>query len=760
MGEVYRAHDGRLGRDVAIKVLSADVSSDSERRQRFDREARAIAALNHPHICAVHDIGQENNLAYLVMELLDGESLASRLERGPLPPEEALQSGITAVETLGVVHRHGLIHRDLKPANIFLSEHGLKLLDFGLARSLTPSPDTALTHDGFILGTPRYLAPEQIRGGDVDHRTDIFAVAVVIYEMLAGRPPFDRDEPIELVHAIVYEEPAPLPPGTVSSPVEHVLRRALAKDPADRPQSAAEFASALQAAISEGDTAPSAPAAPRRRGPTRAMVLPFRLLRADPDIDFLGFSLADAVAASLAGLDSIVVRSNLAAQAGPATDLRLLAQQAAVDVVLTGTLLRVGSQVRVSAQLLEVPEGSLLWSHTVQAPIEDLFQLQDALTNAIVSSLHVPLTDRDHRVLRLDVPANPAAYELYLRANQLVIDPANWSEARSLYDQAVTLDPGYAPAWARLGRVLGLMAKYSGLHAEADSSLAERAFQRALALNPELATAHHFYAYVEAEVGRAPEAMGRLLRRARLRRSDSELYAGLVTTCRYSGLLDWSVAAHELALRFDPRARTSVACTWYLRGDYARTIEWDSRTQSYMAPLARFRLGEHAVALSGMSNLADSTPHAIARLVANAYHACMAGHLDSARKHFEAIRASTFRDPEGFFLGANVAALAGAHADALALLETAVDRGFTCPANLREDDAWDSVRAHPAFERLLQQSDASLLRAADLFGAAGGAALLSAIPSTTGPVSPDNAGLFHSTGTRGIDPGAVDPGAV
>ena len=423
-------------------------SRDPERRQRFDREARAIAALNHPHICAVHDIGEQDGLDYLVMELLDGESLADRLTRGPMPAGEALQSAITAIETLGVVHGHGLIHRDLKPANIFLSAHGLKLLDFGLARSLTAGVETALTHEGFIVGTRRYLAPEQIRGGEVDHRTDLFAAAVVIYEMLTGRPPFDRTAPLELVHAIVYEEPAPLPSGTVAPAVEEVLRQALAKDPADRFASAAAFASALQSAVSTVDTGVGLPAVPRRRGPTRAIVLPFRLLRPDPDIDFLGFSLADAVAVSLAGLDSIVVRSNLAAQtAGPMPDLRVLAQQAAVDVVLTGTLLRVGSQVRVSAQLLEVPDGSLLWSHTVQAPIEDLFQLQDALTNAIVSSLHVPLTDRDYRALRLDVPANPAVVQLYLRGNQLVTDPANWSEARALYERAVTLDPGYAPAW-------------------------------------------------------------------------------------------------------------------------------------------------------------------------------------------------------------------------------------------------------------------------------------------------------------------------
>ena len=314
-------------------------------------------------------------------------------------------------------------------------------------------------------------------------------------------------------------------------------------------------------------------------------------------------------------------------------------------------------------------------------------------------------------------------------------DPTNWSEARALYERAVTLDPGYAPAWARLGRVLRLMAKYGGPQSQVDSSLAERAFQRALALNPELAAAHHFYAYLEAEVGRAPEAMGRLLRRASLRRSDSELYAGLVTTCRYNGLLDWSLAAHDLAMRFDPRARTSVACTWYLLGDYSRTIESDAGTPAYMAAFARFRLGDHASALNALGQVADSSPHAIARLVAGAYKAWMEGRLDVAREHFAVIRASSFQDPEGFFLGANLAALAGAPADALSLLETAVDGGFVSPANLRDDGAWDSIRGCPAFERLLQQSDAGLLRTTEVFTAAGGPALLTQGPTSSVPGS-------------------------
>ena len=207
---------------------------------------------------------------------------------------------------------------------------------------------------------------------------------------------------------------------------------------------------------------------------TRLIVLPFRLLRPDPDTDFLAFSLPDAVSSALSGLESVVVRSSLSA--GPATqsgpDLPALARQVQVDAVVTGSLMRAGNEVRVSAQLVAVPEGSLLWSHTIQAPIHDLFQLQDALTQAIVAALHVPLTAHDHRALRQDVPASAEAYELFLRGNKMAADSSQWLEVRDLYERAVALDPGYAPAWARLGRTLRVIAKFGGGQARPRSSCA------------------------------------------------------------------------------------------------------------------------------------------------------------------------------------------------------------------------------------------------------------------------------------------------
>ncbi|HEX2309450.1 MAG TPA: protein kinase, partial [Vicinamibacterales bacterium] len=683
MGEVYRAHDGRLGRDVAIKVLPALVSHDPERRARLQREARAIAALNHPHICVIHDVGEQDGLDFIVMELLDGESLAARLVRGPMRFSDAAPIARAILETLAAVHARGLLHRDLKPANIFLTQHGVKLLDFGLARSAEPDQGaTAITREGLVLGSPRYMAPEQIRGVHLDHRTDLFAAAVIMYEMLTGEPAFNGSSSIEVAHAIAYEEPAPLQPDAAPPAFQRALRQALEKDPARRPQSAQAFAAALGA--DSTTTGPREAIAPPGRSTTRLIVVPFRLLRPDPDIDFLGFSLADAVASSLAGFDSLVVRSSLGAvQASPTTDLRALAAQADVDVALLGSLLRVGAQVRVSAQLVEVPGGSILWSRTMQAPVEDLFQLQDTLAHAIVSSLHVPLTTREEGRLRQDVPANAEAYEQYLRANQLMTETGRWPEARELYERAVALDPGYAPAWARLGRVLRVSAKYGGPQPEADRVRAERAFERALALNPDLPMAHHLYTHLEVELGRAADAMVRLLTRARARRPEADVFAGLVTTCRYCGLLDESVAAYEQSKRIDPSVATSVSYTFYLLGDYARTRETDADLHGFPSMLARHRSGDTAGAITSLKALEAHAPYALGRTVAAAYRAALEGEPQAARELLRLLEASPFRDPEGLFLLGGFLAAAGISDAALVALDRGVTGGFHCPRAMR-----------------------------------------------------------------------------
>jgi len=525
MGVVYAAEDRRLGRMVAIKMIRED-AADPHARERLRREARSAASVNHPNVCQIYDVGDEQGEPYIVMELLDGESLSSRLDRGPLALSEATQLTLEILGALEILHHAGLLHRDLKPSNVFLTRHGIKLLDFGLARSqplamvsVAPGEGSAargaelsLTLPGSLVGTPQYMSPEQLRGEAIDHRADIFAVGAILFEMLSGKTAFPGDSPLDIYHAVLYERPPALSGSEAITAANRVILKALAKKPADRYPAAEAMAEDLRAVL----LAPDAETQVTARPMTRLIVLPFRLLKPDPEIDFLAFSLAEAIAGSLSGLESLLVRSTLAAKglAGDVPDLKRIATEAEVDLVLTGTLLRTGDQLRATTQLVDAPAGTLLWSHTAQASLRDVFALESALTQRVVESLSLPITEREQRMLKRDVPASPTAYEFYLRANQQGHGPQHWHVARDLLLRSVEEDPRFAPAWARLARCYWLIWKYTR-DPEDNLSRAEEALRRALELSPDLAMAHNLYAHIEVSSGRALDAMRRLIARAR-----------------------------------------------------------------------------------------------------------------------------------------------------------------------------------------------------------------------------------------------------
>ena len=300
MGRVLEARDERLDRSVAIKILR-DAGAGSQ--DRFVREARAAAALSHPNICQIFEIGHHDGAPFLAMELLEGQSLADRLASGPMPLADGAAVALTVLAVLDALHRRGMLHRDLKPSNIFLTAHGVKLLDFGLARTIATSLDeTGLTLPGVVLGTPRYMAPEQARGLPVDARTDLFAMGAVLFEMLSGRPAFDGPTAIDILHAVLHAHPPALVGSAAVAEVDRVVRRALEKAPERRYGSAAEMAMGLRASLTHADTAAATVPA---RAARRLIVLPFRMLRSDPETDFLAFSLPDAITVSLSGLESI-----------------------------------------------------------------------------------------------------------------------------------------------------------------------------------------------------------------------------------------------------------------------------------------------------------------------------------------------------------------------------------------------------------------------------------------------------------------------
>jgi len=544
MGEVYRAKDLRLGREVAVKVLPSEVATDPERLRRFEQEARAASALNHPGILTVHDFGSEGDVAYLVTELLEGKSLRERLRRGPIPEREALTLGGEVARALAVAHGKGIVHRDLKPENLFLTHDGrIKILDFGLAR-WTPAGESVAamaeastiaggTEAGTVLGTVGYMAPEQARGIPVDARADLFALGCVLFEMLTGRRAFDRPTAVDTLSAILKDDPLELPEAAADLPEEvaRVLRHALEKDPSRRFQTASDVAFALDS-LREGSrpraSAPAVAAAgPRRwlwpvavvafliagtvaffllRGhgpgagtesarPSSIAVLPFTNARGDADLDYLGDGIAESLInklSPLAGL-KVLARSTAFHYRGSDVDPLKVGEELKVGAVLSGQVDQRDGRLIVGAELVDVASGAQLWGERFNRGTEDLFAIEEELARQIADRLATRLGTDQERRLAEEPTRSPEAYQLYLQGRYAWFQRTSESVQKSLeyFQQAVALDPDFALAWTGVADayVVG-WASYLGLPQAEAYARGKTAAQRAIELAPDLAEAH------------------------------------------------------------------------------------------------------------------------------------------------------------------------------------------------------------------------------------------------------------------------------
>jgi TolB-like protein/tetratricopeptide (TPR) repeat protein len=487
------------------------------------------------------------------------------------------------------------------------------------------------------------------------------------------------------------------------------------------------MAGALREVLASSDTG-STDVTLVARPTTRLIVLPFRMLRPDPDADFLAYSLADAITCSLSGLQSIVVRSSLTASryASGAADLQTISREANVDVVLTGSVLAAERSVRVAAQLTETAGGTLVWSQTFQGSRQDLFQLQDDIVQRIVESLALPLSTRERRMLRHDVPASATAYEYYLRANQLSNDSREWFTARDLYRKCVELDPAYAPAWCRLGRCYRLLAKYDEQEDFRENlALAEQALQRALELNPELPIAHSLSVALDVERGRPRQAMEHVLRRLASQPAEPELYAALVHACRYCGLLDASVEAYEAARRLEPGVRTTVAHTFLARGDYERAIAADLDPFPYvtiMALAAMGRLEEVRTRLNQLPSAHENSElQQLPRLIGLAYLGDRGSTVENALVRFSR---EGFTDPEGWLYKSTVLVQIGRRDEAIALVARAIDVRYACDRILTHFPLFAPLRDHPGFADLVSRAASLRTDAEKAFRDAGGLQIL------------------------------------
>ena len=502
MGEVYRARDPRLDRDVAIKVMAPHAAADPEMRRRFETEARAIAALSHPSILAIHELAIVNDTPVAVMELLQGGTLRARLKQGAIPWREAVQIATAIADGLAAAHARGVIHRDLKPENVFLTNDGaVKILDFGLAlrRIEMPlldgdGPTMARTAPHVVLGTLGYMSPEQVSGDRVDGRSDIFALGCVLYEMLTGRALFAGSTPQEIVARLMHDRPGGLPEldGVAPRELQPIVSRCLERTPSRRFESANDLAATLRALLS-GSTSVAVSRRPRMRGKSLA-VIPFVNGGADPTIEYLTDGITESIINSISQLSGlrVVPRSLVFRFKDLQSDPSTIGVALNARTILTGRVTQQGEFLTIQAELVDTATESQLWGEHFRLRLQELPNVQQDIAWQISEALRLKLTGEQKKRLRKRSTVDPVAYQEYLRGRYFfnAWSPDGFRKALQHFERAIERDPIYAPAYAGLGDTIGCMSYYGLIPAGEGFPRAQAAAERATRLDPELAEAH------------------------------------------------------------------------------------------------------------------------------------------------------------------------------------------------------------------------------------------------------------------------------
>ena len=524
MGEVYRARDTRLGREVAVKVLPQEVASHSERLARFEREARTVAALNHPNIVVLHSIEEQSGTRFLTMELVEGQSLDRVIVPGGLPLAGVLDLAIPLADALVAAHGRGVVHRDLKPGNVMVTREGrVKVLDFGLAKLATEEPAldasqaatmaAPISNAGEVMGTVPYMAPEQLRGEPVDARADLFALGIILYELVTGRRPFAGSSTAEVSSAILRDVPPPAQTlrGDLPPDLARIIGRCLEKDPERRVQTAKDVRNELEIVRRESGviparSAPARPAAPATTEQPSVAVLPFVNRSGDPEDEYFSDGLADellSVLVKIRGL-RVAARTSSATFKGRNVTIAEVGRALNVASVLEGSVRKAGNRVRISVQLVKVEDGYPMWSETYDRTLDDIFAVQDDIAQSVVKELRttllgaVPDTDASGEA-RAEVAAaargrgqNAEAHRLYLQGKHLMERYTQADTARGIayLEEALALDPAHAPAWVALANAHIMEAGYGWAPAAEGWRRAREAVERALSLAPDLAEAH------------------------------------------------------------------------------------------------------------------------------------------------------------------------------------------------------------------------------------------------------------------------------
>jgi serine/threonine protein kinase/Tfp pilus assembly protein PilF len=734
MGEVYRARDTRLDRIVAVKVLPPHVALRPGWRDRFEREARSIAALNHPNICTLHDVGRDGDVEYLVMEYLDGETLAARLaSRGPLPIHEAIAIAIQITDALDAAHRLGIVHRDLKPGNIILLGRDVrgptaKLLDFGLAKTTSGAFEGALsgtvaatpTQEGTIVGTVAYMSPEQAEGFPLDARSDLFSLGTVLYEMLTGRQAFESASIASTLAAVLRSDPLPISGvrSGVPAALEGTVMRLLAKDRGARFTSAAQLKLALGSVSS--DTAAAVAPAPKVSQPSLA-VLAFTNLSSDPDNEYFAEGLAEEIIADLSAIRALRVISRASAMRFKSVDRHLpsVARDLGVRYVLQGSVRRAGASLRITAQLIDAEQDTNVWAEKYTGSLADVFGIQEEISRRIVDGLKVRLTTSEDRQIAARPIVDLRAYECYLRARQELYKwtPDSLDRAEALVGNALEIVGSNALLHATDG-LIQWMHVNSGLTPEETRLVrAEECIERALALDPECGQAIFVRGIVSGLRGRLEEGVTDVVSAHERTPGDANVLTELSRFLFNAGQADAHRAVTEALVRVDPLTPISwlnELCVHTGSGRPEQAAQVAQRMHPLLDPASPIRVhaawqgtlaaGRAAEARDLLHAYTARAPEGVFRSLSRLMTAAIDRDLVAAREHLTPALETAASCQEHL---ARVIAEAYAHLgsadDALRWLRTSVERGMiNYPFLSRHDVFLEPIRRDPRFLQMME----------------------------------------------------------